>query len=57
MEKLTSLIRSFAADETGATAIEYGLIAILVAIPCIAAFGVLGGKVNSSFTAVADGFK
>ncbi len=37
-----SLAHRFAADETGATAIEYSLLASLIAIACITAFRQLG---------------
>ena len=38
---MKNLIKKFVADESGATAIEYGLIAALVATAVIAAFGAL----------------
>jgi pilus assembly protein Flp/PilA len=45
---LTSLSR----DESGATAIEYGLIAALVAIAAMVGMSLLGSSLNSIFTAV-----
>ncbi len=36
-------------DEAGATAIEYGLIAALIAIAAMAVMGGLGGELKSSF--------
>ena len=36
-------------DETGATAIEYGLIAALIAVAAIAAMQGLGGALNTTF--------
>jgi len=48
------LFRSFAKDESGATAIEYGLIAALVALVCVVGFTSLGGTVNATFDEVAD---
>lgn len=48
------LIRRFAQDETGATAIEYGLIAALIAVSCIAAFATAGNAVFNLFGHVAD---
>ena len=36
--KINEKIRTFAKDESGATAIEYGMIAALICIACIAAF-------------------
>ncbi|MEO8757417.1 MAG: Flp family type IVb pilin [Devosia sp.] len=47
-----SLLWKFARNESGATAIEYGLIAALMAVACIAAFAALGGAVNGLFTSV-----
>jgi len=37
----------FASAEEGATAIEYGLIAALIAVTCIGAFTALGGDVSA----------
>ena len=39
-------------DESGATAIEYGLIAALLAVACIAAITALGGGVQGLFVRV-----
>jgi pilus assembly protein Flp/PilA len=41
-------------DESGATAIEYGLIAALIAVAAITAMTTLGEKLTSTFTAVSD---
>jgi pilus assembly protein Flp/PilA len=40
-------------NEQGATAIEYGLIAALIAVAAIAAMGNIGSKLNSTFNGVA----
>lgn len=50
-------IRAFLADETGATAIEYGLIAAGIALAIIAAVNGLGAKLNTKFVAVNTGLK
>jgi pilus assembly protein Flp/PilA len=42
-------IRRFLADETGATAIEYGLIAAGISIAIIATVNSLGGKLVTTF--------
>ncbi len=47
-------LRTFIADESGVTAIEYGLIAALVAVAAISAFTALGGKLSSVFTGVSN---
>ena len=39
-------------DESGATAIEYGLLAALIAVVIIGAVGILGRTLNDTFTAV-----
>ena len=46
----TNLIK----DEAGVTAIEYGLIAALVAVVCIAAWGLLGNSLSNVFATIAN---
>jgi pilus assembly protein Flp/PilA len=41
-------------DESGATAIEYGLIAALVSVALIAGAGALGGSLNNTFTKLGN---
>jgi pilus assembly protein Flp/PilA len=41
-------------DEQGATAIEYGLIAALIAVAAITAMTALGGELSETFTEVED---
>jgi pilus assembly protein Flp/PilA len=45
---------NFLRNEGGATAIEYGLIAALIAVAAISAFTAVGTNLISTFTAVAD---
>ena len=40
-------------DEAGATAIEYGLIAALIAVAAIAAMGALGDSLTNTFSTVS----
>lgn len=47
-----SLKRKLAEDESGATAIEYGLIAAGIAVAIIAAVFAIGDELNNFFTAV-----
>ncbi|MCF1744077.1 Flp family type IVb pilin [Paradevosia shaoguanensis] len=47
-----NIIAKFAKDESGATAIEYGLIAALIAVVIITAVGLLGGTLNNVFTTI-----
>ena len=47
------MIAKFIRDDAGVTAIEYGLIAALIAIAIIAALTTLGGSLESNFNEVA----
>ena len=49
-----TLISSFLKDESGATAIEYGLIAALIAVAVIGALTTLGENASNNFQRVAD---
>jgi len=49
---MTKTIRNFWNDETGATAIEYGLIAGLVSVAAIAALSAMGGSLQTIFGVV-----
>ncbi len=51
---MTKVIKRFVSDESGATAIEYGLIAALIALVLVAALTTLGGKVGGAFNTVAS---
>lgn len=44
-------------DESGATAIEYGLIAALIAVACITALTSLGGSLENTFKKVDGDLK
>lgn len=50
-------IRQFFADKKGATAIEYGLIAALIAVAAIAAMQGLGNKLTTTFNNVSANMK
>ena len=50
-------VRRFIADESGATAIEYCLIAAGIALAIIAVVNGLGGKLNTKFTSVNTSLK
>jgi len=52
-----SKIKEFLHDESGATAIEYGLIAAGIAVAIIAVVNTLGGKLNDTFKSVSDQLK
>lgn len=50
---MKTLLLRFAKDESGVTAIEYGLIASLIAVAIITAVTLVGTNLTTSFTAVA----
>jgi pilus assembly protein Flp/PilA len=50
---LSTFISRFLTDESGATAIEYGLIAALVAVVLVTALGAMGTKLTGTFNKVA----
>jgi len=50
LKQLTRILR----DDTGATAIEYGLIAALIAVAIITAVGTVGSNLTSTFNSVAN---
>ena len=51
--KLMERVKGFLREEEGVTAIEYGLIAALVAVGIIAALKALGGSLSSIFTFIS----
>ena len=50
---MTKFFNRFAQDESGATAIEYGLIAALIAVAIIAALTTLGSSLKTTFSSVS----
>lgn len=51
---MTNLINRFIKDEDGATAIEYGLIAALIAVAIITAVGLVGDALDTKFNTIAN---
>ena len=49
---MKNLIAQFVADDSGATAIEYALLASLIAVAIIGAVSGLAGKINTVFNNV-----
>ena len=49
-----NLFKNFAKDESGATAIEYGLIAALMAVAVIAAITILGPQLETAFDEIGN---
>jgi pilus assembly protein Flp/PilA len=52
-----SLLCSFVADDEGAAAIEYGLLAAGIALAIIAVIAALGTNLNTTFTDVSSAVK
>ena len=50
---MKNLFSRFLKDESGATAIEYGLIAALIAVACITAMTTLGTELGKKFSKVS----
>jgi pilus assembly protein Flp/PilA len=48
-----SIVKKLFADESGATAIEYGLIAALIAVVIITALTSVGTSLSAKFTSIA----
>jgi pilus assembly protein Flp/PilA len=51
------MFRKLIKSNKGATAIEYGLIAALIAVAAITAMSSLGGKVGTTFNNVSENMK
>jgi pilus assembly protein Flp/PilA len=51
---MKNLVSRFVSDESGATAIEYGLIAAGISVAIIAVVQGVGGKLKTTFTAVQN---
>jgi pilus assembly protein Flp/PilA len=54
---MKNLVSRFLVDESGATAIEYGLIAAGIAVVIIAAVQLVGSNLKGTFSAVAAAVK
>lgn len=50
---MTRLLKAFAQDESGATAIEYGLIVALIAVIIVGAVTTLGTNISGAFSKAA----
>ena len=50
---MTKYMTRFIKDESGATAIEYGLIAALIGVFLVSALGILGGALDAKFNDAA----
>ncbi len=54
---MSNIVKSFLNDESGATAIEYGLIAALIAVVIVTAVTTIGTKLSASFGNVGNAIK
>ena len=54
---MKTILSRFVKDESGATAIEYGLIAAGISVAIIAVVQGLGTKLNATFTSVSTALK
>jgi pilus assembly protein Flp/PilA len=54
---MMSMVRKFAKDESGATAIEYGLIAAGISVAIIVVVQSMGSSLNTTFTSVSTALK
>jgi pilus assembly protein Flp/PilA len=50
---MRTFIKALWKSETGATAIEYGLIAALIAVAAISAMGTVGTRLTTTFNTIA----
>jgi pilus assembly protein Flp/PilA len=50
---MKNLVTRFVKDESGATAIEYGLIAALISVVIIGVLSTIGGSLNTKFTKIS----
>lgn len=51
---MSAFLRGFKENQCGATAIEYGLIAALIAIAAISAFNAVGTSLSATFNNIAS---
>ena len=51
---IVSFLRGLIKDENGATAIEYGLIAALIAVAAVVVMGQVGTNLSSTFNTIAS---
>jgi pilus assembly protein Flp/PilA len=54
---MKALVTKFVKDDSGATAIEYGLIAAGISVAIVTVVGTVGTKLNATFTTIANAIK
>lgn len=50
---MSNIVKRFAKDQSGATAIEYGLIAGLISVVILVVLGQIGTKLNTKFSSIS----
>jgi pilus assembly protein Flp/PilA len=53
LQLISQLMNRFRRDEEGAALVEYGLLLGLIAVICIVAVTLVGGKVSNAFSSIA----
>jgi Flp pilus assembly pilin Flp len=56
MDRMRSVLMALRTDDSGATAIEYALIVVLISISVVSWATFVGSSVSGFFTSVANGF-
>jgi pilus assembly protein Flp/PilA len=51
---MTRFLNRFVQDESGVTAMEYGMIAALIAVVILTALGAIGTNLNTTFTTIKN---
>lgn len=51
---MTKLIERFLADSSGATAVEYGLLAAIISVALLGGFGVFSNKLSDQFNGITN---
>jgi pilus assembly protein Flp/PilA len=54
---MTNVLKRFVKNDSGATAIEYGLIAALISVVCITAWTTIGTNMNTQFTTIGTNLR
>ena len=54
---MSKFVTRFLKDESGATAIEYGLIAALISVVIVTALTTIGTNLNTKFTSIGTSLK
>jgi pilus assembly protein Flp/PilA len=57
MKRVKGMVLQFVSDETGAAAIEYGLIAAGISLAIIGTINGIGANLNAKFTAINSSLK